>query len=75
MVRKHFFTVMNGIELLKAIRDKNPDIPIVLLATGQSLLTHETAVASGASGLIHKPFALHEIAEKMDELFESVKRS
>lgn len=67
--------VMDGIELLKKIRIKNPDIPIVLLATGQSQLTEESALGLGASGLIQKPFKLNEITERISQLLETVKAS
>jgi DNA-binding response OmpR family regulator len=63
--------VMDGIELLKRVRVKNPKVPIVLLATGQSQLTEESALALGAAGLIHKPFNLKVLGDKISELLKS----
>lgn len=55
--------IMNGTDLLKKIRIRNPEIPIVLLATGQSSLTPESAKELGAADLIHKPFKMNEITK------------
>jgi DNA-binding response OmpR family regulator len=63
--------VMDGVELLKKIRIKRPDVPIILLATGQSQLTKESAIEFGASGLIHKPFNLTELSEEIEKLVQS----
>jgi CheY-like chemotaxis protein len=48
--------VVDGVALLKQIRAQNKEIPIVLLATGQSNLTVDSAISLGAAGLIYKPF-------------------
>jgi DNA-binding response OmpR family regulator len=60
--------VMNGFELLKKIRANNSSIPFVLLVTGQCELTENDALTSGASGLVHKPFKLNELNEKIHQL-------
>lgn len=65
--------VMDGVELLKKIRERDPTIPIVLLATGQSQLTEEEALASGAKGLIHKPFKMQFLLNKIEELILNIK--
>jgi DNA-binding NtrC family response regulator len=44
-----------GVELLKQIRAIDPNIPIVLLATGFADLTEPEAVNMGAYALIEKP--------------------
>ncbi len=45
----------SGIELLKNVRITNPDLPIVLLATGFADLSEPEALSMGAYGLIEKP--------------------
>lgn len=60
--------VMNGFELLKKIRVNNSSVPFVLFATGQCELTEDDVLVSGASGLIHKPFKLTEVSEKIHQL-------
>lgn len=58
--------IMDGEELLKIIREKDPKVPIVLLATGQSHLSKEDAVKAGACDLIQKPFDAAEIIKKIE---------
>lgn len=65
--------VMDGIELLKKIRANNSTIPFVLLVTGQCELTEESALASGASGLIRKPFKMNEVIEQINQLLVTAK--
>lgn len=65
--------VMDGFELLKKIRVKNSIVPFVLLVTGQCELTEADAFASGASGLIHKPFKLNEVSEKIHQFLLAAK--
>ena len=66
--------VMTGVDLLKNIRQKNSDIPIVLLITGQSSLNESKALELGASGLFHKPFDFEVLAEEVRKLIASSKR-
>jgi CheY-like chemotaxis protein len=63
--------VLNGVELLKRVRAKNPFIPIVLLATGESQITSDEAKALGAADLISKPFKIKELLLKMQSLIEA----
>ncbi len=54
---------MNGVEFIKAIREIDPVIPI-LIVTG---IPHEKiiqeAMDSGANGFLKKPFEYHELIE------------
>lgn len=59
---------MGGIDLVKNIRLKNLKIPIVLLVTGQSELTEESALSIGAAGLIHKPYNIKALIERIDRV-------
>lgn len=60
--------VMDGVELLKRIRAINPDIPLVLLATGESQVDEATAISLGASGLMHKPFIYKDLKKRILDL-------
>jgi two-component system response regulator AtoC len=62
--------VMDGLELLKKVRQLNPDLPVVLLTTGQSELTEGDALAFGAVGLLHKPFKLKVIKKFYENLIQ-----
>lgn len=63
--------IVDGVELLKRVRAKNPRIPIVLLATGQSQLTADQAKALGAGDLISKPFKSKDLLLKIQSLIEA----
>lgn len=63
--------VLDGVGLLKRVRAKNPDIPIFLLATGESQITADQAKALGAAGLINKPFKSKELFQQIQNLLES----
>jgi CheY-like chemotaxis protein len=66
--------VMTGVELLRKVKEKNPTIPIFLLATGQAQLTEKEALAFGAIGLLHKPFHLRALIEKIKEALLNVEK-
>jgi CheY-like chemotaxis protein len=53
---------MTGLEFLYALRDRRPDLPVVLM-TGGSKYPEQTEKAAelGASGLIYKPFSHEEL--------------
>ncbi len=51
---------MNGIELLKAVKDKDHDMPVVIMTGYASLETAMEAVRLGAYDYIRKPFANFE---------------
>jgi len=47
---------VNGIELLARVKSINPNLPIVMLMTGYSDITSESARSKGADALFSKPF-------------------
>lgn len=51
----------DGIELLQEVRKINPDIPVVVLVTGFTELTKESALSMGAIDLLQKPINLDTI--------------
>lgn len=51
----------NGLELLKTLKDINPDAFIVMLTQSRVLSDVDTAVKYGAAGYIAKPFSQKEI--------------
>lgn len=46
-----------GIELLEKVRERDPDIPVVLLITGFTDVEPEEAIKKGAQGVLQKPFS------------------
>lgn len=59
----------DGVWLLDQIRKKYPDIPAVLLVTGQADITKKEAIKKGAVDLIIKPIDLEKIVNDLDRYF------
>ncbi len=54
---------VNGMDVLKIIRDKHPDVKVVVITGYKSVETASEAVNLGAAGYIVKPFKSEEILE------------
>ncbi|MBI3871676.1 MAG: response regulator [candidate division Zixibacteria bacterium] len=60
---------MSGTELLTALKDKDPNLPIVLIS-GFSLGEADDRVAAGrADGFLMKPFRMNDIKDILERLF------
>jgi len=57
----------SGVELLKNVRLVNPELPIVLLATGFADLSEPEALSMGAYGLIEKPINRKRMISMLEE--------
>jgi PAS domain S-box-containing protein len=58
---------MNGIEVLKAIKDADAGIEVVMMTAYASLQTAREAIAHGASEYLIKPFSKKEVEEAVDK--------
>jgi DNA-binding NtrC family response regulator len=59
---------MDGIDLLKAIKDKHPTMPVVVI-TGYSIgETQNMLLTQRADGFLNKPFKVNEIKELLDKI-------
>ena len=47
--------VLNGLELLEAVRRQEPELPVIVMTGHGGLETHHHAVAGGAFGYLAKP--------------------
>jgi DNA-binding NtrC family response regulator len=56
---------MNGIEVLKAVKALQPDIPVIIITGYASIDTAVEAIKNGASDYISKPFAPDLLLEKV----------
>jgi DNA-binding NtrC family response regulator len=56
---------MNGIEALKAIKEKNPEMQIILLTGHATVQKTVEAMKAGAMDLIEKPADLDALSEKI----------
>ena len=61
---------MDGIDLLKAIKNKHPELPVVVI-TGYSLgETQNMLLTQRADGFLNKPFKVNEIKELLEKLLQ-----
>jgi len=59
---------MDGIDLLKAIKNQHPDLPVVVI-TGYSLgETQNLLLTERADGFLNKPFKVNEIKDLLEKL-------
>jgi CheY-like chemotaxis protein len=59
---------MDGIDLLRAIKDARPDLPVVVI-TGYSIgETQNLLVSQKADGFLNKPFKVNEIKDLLEKL-------
>ena len=56
---------MNGIEVCKAIREKNEDIPIIFLTAKDTIQETIEGLKNGANDYIKKPFSFEELLERI----------
>ena len=59
---------INGLEILRAIKEKYPELSVIIVTGYKSVETAAEASSLGASGYIVKPF-------KSDEILEIVRRN
>jgi DNA-binding response OmpR family regulator len=60
---------LDGMELLRAMKERDPYLPVVVLAERQNLQSAITAVRQGADDYILKPFGVDEIRASVDTAF------
>jgi two-component system chemotaxis response regulator CheY len=56
---------MGGLEALKTIRERHPDINVVMITADSTMATVREAVSSGASGYLIKPFTPKRVADAL----------
>lgn len=66
---------MDGWELMKRIKQAQPEIPVVLITGYHSLYSRDMADASAASGYISKPFSFLEIRALLARLLGAQSQS
>ena len=65
---------MNGIELVKRAKEKQPNIAIVFMTGYANLNSAKDAIKQGASDYILKPFELHEIRNAVEKATAQVNK-
>lgn len=57
---------MSGIDLLKAVRERTPELPVAMISARATLGSSLEAINSGAFAYITKPFRSEEIAQVLE---------
>jgi len=60
----------DGIYLMREVKEKWPDTPIIVMSGYHTLETIEEAIETGADAFIPKPFTPDELLEKIREVME-----
>jgi DNA-binding response OmpR family regulator len=60
----------DGIYLMREVREKWPDMPIIVMSGYHTLETIEEAIETGADAFIPKPFTPDELLEKIRKVME-----
>ena len=58
---------MNGVELLRRVKNKLPDLPVIFLITGFTDVSESEALRLGAAGFVEKPFNVERIVRQLEE--------
>lgn len=59
---------MSGLELLQAVKDKKPDLPVVVISGYSVDEVDSDIVASRADGFLNKPFMMADIEKLLSDL-------
>jgi two-component system chemotaxis response regulator CheY len=59
---------ITGIELVKVVKKKMPDLPVVMVTTESSAEMKKQMMEAGANGIITKPFPPEELQKVIDPL-------
>jgi DNA-binding NtrC family response regulator len=64
----------DGIYLMREVKEKWPDIPIIVMSGYHTLETIEEAIETGADAFIPKPFTPDELLEALRQVIEKERR-
>ena len=60
---------VDGVELLKRIKEKYPDIPLVMLMTGFAEVNETQILKMGGLGILEKPIDLQGLVKSLRQHF------
>ena len=61
---------MSGLDLLRMLKDRSPDLDVVLMTAFDDLPTVAEAMREGAADFLVKPLDLHQLRGVLDRVFE-----
>jgi CheY-like chemotaxis protein len=59
---------MTGLEMLPKVREKRPDVPVIMITAYGDADTRRKALENGASGLLTKPIDFAVLRQEIDTL-------
>ena len=66
---------MSGLELLKEIRKKRPDMPFMMVTGHAEITSVQRAIKSGVNAYVSKPFTPQQMKEKITALAFGLERA
>lgn len=66
---------INGIEFIEKVKEKNKDIPTIILSDYGTEISKEFALSKGAAAFLEKPFQLDKIEEVLKKILSKSKGS
>jgi CheY-like chemotaxis protein len=64
--------VMNGFDLLVAVKKTHPEIPVTVITGFNSEYLEADALAAGADAYITKPFKVTDISETLQKMYHKI---
>src|SRR4030067_244288 len=61
---------LNGVDLLKQIKEKFPDLPVLIITAYNYTYTKDQVLQSGADGFLAKPFRISKIEEQIRSILK-----
>jgi DNA-binding NtrC family response regulator len=61
--------VMDGMELMKQIKSRTPDLPVIVITGYGTFHTERQVLSSGADGYIPKPCTINRVQETVSAAF------
>jgi len=63
---------VNGLDVLASVRERAPDLPVIILTAHGTIDTAVEAMRRGAYGFLTKPYEDHDLLQKLAHAVESV---
>ncbi len=58
----------NSLDVLGAIRDKHPQVAVVMITAGEDVTERTAAIEAGAAGFLHVPFSPAQVLEELRQV-------
>ena len=71
IITDYYLPDLNGVEILKRIRQIRPSVPIIILTGSREIFIREAILDQENSYLMYKPLNIEDIEDKITEIFSS----